>query len=1182
MRIAAVQVESYDGLHNRREEFELPPEGGLVVLEGPNEAGKTTMLRFIQALLFGNGELHGALILDQEGRRYSLRQSGRRQTLALVELTTGTTLDSTKLKQMLGGLDAKVYRSVFAFGLDELQQLQFLAASGIQEHIFSASVAGAGRNARKALTRIDGELKELLKPRARAVLNDLADELAQAKRAVRDAWQANQAYEELKRQEVELLTDIGREDQGLQAGEATQRQLEAIIELWPAWSSALTAARELESLEVIDGVPSDSLALFDVETRRAAEHADDIAARAADLDRQREELAAITVDSDLRAIKEQIEERSASLGVQQQRLAEGIPSLEDALERQRQLLDEQLQQIEGNWDEQRLVAAGANAAPPERLQVDERLLIAAGDIDELNANLSAYALRQERCAAVNQQVRDADRQLKVVIGQLGSGWGEQEVAGFNHGPNWRQKATEAQQELTRLARSRDQLEAHYRAVQIRLGEAEDRLAELPAPQREQGELESSRQQLEAQLQGCHALQARLAERTQKTQALQAHMAGVITATAEASRGRPLRWAGPVVGALGLLAAAYFSFSTNELTAYILAALALAVLIVLWPRVPRTGTRPTATVEDLEQRLDAAQAELARLDEQVRTDLASLSLAVEPGSGEMQALLSAAQRLLIQTEANLVALEQHARARASVGRLAEELSGARRELVELGSQENAVRVAWLTWCAERSIPDSVSPDGLAGYLARVEEAVRLSSAKVDSARELVGLMKPLQAYEAKVEQLAPRLGSDGATDEPGELVATWKQRLAREQERKRELEHWHQQVRDAGRQLLRVKQVAAELGELTGRSHDWEAKARSLLQLAGRADGLAGLELLAAVRELNADLHSAEADASRAAQLQATCQEHEVALEAMRVRQEKCEQAADAILAATGADDRSDLERRLAVQERREELQQLVRDAENQLTARFGQHQDEARAVLAEADPIGWSSRRSAAEAALRERAERLNGEDGLRTRRATAVAELQILASSSDIAERSAQLASLQQELRAEARNWLVRKLAEGMIADNLKEYERTHVPDVLKHASEKLSAVTGGRYVRIHNTQSSALRVFSSDDQVLDAAQLSRGTQEQLYLAVRLGLIDHFAKQSGKLPLVMDDVLVNADPERAVELANILAEAASRHQIIYLTCHPHTAELLRDRVPGCSYVKLERLVRSDSPRLTG
>ena len=45
---------------------------------------------------------------------------------------------------------------------------------------------------------------------------------------------------------------------------------------------------------------------------------------------------------------------------------------------------------------------------------------------------------------------------------------------------------------------------------------------------------------------------------------------------------------------------------------------------------------------------------------------------------------------------------------------------------------------------------------------------------------------------------------------------------------------------------------------------------------------------------------------------------------------------------------------------------------------------------------------------------------------------------------------------------------------------------------------------------------------------ELSRGTGEQLYLALRFGLIEEFAGQAEPLPVVMDDILVNFDVERA------------------------------------------------------
>ena len=134
-------------------------------------------------------------------------------------------------------------------------------------------------------------------------------------------------------------------------------------------------------------------------------------------------------------------------------------------------------------------------------------------------------------------------------------------------------------------------------------------------------------------------------------------------------------------------------------------------------------------------------------------------------------------------------------------------------------------------------------------------------------------------------------------------------------------------------------------------------------------------------------------------------------------------------------------------------------------------------------------------------------------------------------------------------------------------------MPEVLRHASQSLELITGGRYVRVQSRESRELKRSSlPDERVLDAGLLSRGTQEQLYLSIRLGLAESFAEQSVALPLIMDDVLVNADPERAELLADTLAHTCHQHQIIYLTCHPHTTKFLGDRVPSCAYLQLDRL----------
>ena len=75
---------------------------------------------------------------------------------------------------------------------------------------------------------------------------------------------------------------------------------------------------------------------------------------------------------------------------------------------------------------------------------------------------------------------------------------------------------------------------------------------------------------------------------------------------------------------------------------------------------------------------------------------------------------------------------------------------------------------------------------------------------------------------------------------------------------------------------------------------------------------------------------------------------------------------------------------------------------------------------------------------------------------------------------------------------------------------------------------------------------------------ELSRGTCEQLYLAIRLALVGEFADRAQGLPLIMDDCLVNFDPVRAAAMARLIAASAAGGQCLFFTCHPTIAELLR------------------------
>jgi uncharacterized protein YhaN len=117
---------------------------------------------------------------------------------------------------------------------------------------------------------------------------------------------------------------------------------------------------------------------------------------------------------------------------------------------------------------------------------------------------------------------------------------------------------------------------------------------------------------------------------------------------------------------------------------------------------------------------------------------------------------------------------------------------------------------------------------------------------------------------------------------------------------------------------------------------------------------------------------------------------------------------------------------------------------------------------------------------------------------------------------------------------------------------------------------MTGGRYSRIvAPLGEKRLAAVTPAGDHLDSSLLSRGTAEQLYLAMRLALAEEYASKA-PLPLIMDDILVNFDRERLIRACTVLGQVASQHQIVLFTCHPHIVEAIGQAVPGCGSVRLE------------
>ncbi|MFM7184921.1 MAG: AAA family ATPase [Planctomycetota bacterium] len=123
----------------------------------------------------------------------------------------------------------------------------------------------------------------------------------------------------------------------------------------------------------------------------------------------------------------------------------------------------------------------------------------------------------------------------------------------------------------------------------------------------------------------------------------------------------------------------------------------------------------------------------------------------------------------------------------------------------------------------------------------------------------------------------------------------------------------------------------------------------------------------------------------------------------------------------------------------------------------------------------------------------------------------------------------------------------------------RDHQPPVLREASRWLARLTEGRYPSITTAIDEArLEVHDQEGELWNPERLSRGTREQVFLALRLALIRDLGRHDVSLPVVMDDALVNFDDARARSAARVLVEfiteLAADRQMLVLTCHEHVA----------------------------
>lgn len=164
------------------------------------------------------------------------------------------------------------------------------------------------------------------------------------------------------------------------------------------------------------------------------------------------------------------------------------------------------------------------------------------------------------------------------------------------------------------------------------------------------------------------------------------------------------------------------------------------------------------------------------------------------------------------------------------------------------------------------------------------------------------------------------------------------------------------------------------------------------------------------------------------------------------------------------------------------------------------------------------------------------------------------------------QLAELD-EINEQSREYEMKRQAVQMAAEHLEQLSGAMRGYLKRDLNEKASAIireiTGGKYTKLVTDEKLHVSLVT-DEKLVEIEQVSRGTVEQIYLALRMTVGELLCEE--EMPVILDDVFAYYDEERMLQTLKWLK--AHKKQVLVFTCQKREEQVMKEA--GIAYHKIE------------
>ena len=128
-------------------------------------------------------------------------------------------------------------------------------------------------------------------------------------------------------------------------------------------------------------------------------------------------------------------------------------------------------------------------------------------------------------------------------------------------------------------------------------------------------------------------------------------------------------------------------------------------------------------------------------------------------------------------------------------------------------------------------------------------------------------------------------------------------------------------------------------------------------------------------------------------------------------------------------------------------------------------------------------------------------------------------------------------------------------LMDAYEEMKTTITPKFTRNLSESIQKISSNKYNKVTINDENGMIIENNRGEYVEAIKLSTGTIDQLYLALRLSMIDELSKEN--LPIILDESFAYSDNNRLKNMLQYLTSDLSNHQTIIFTCTDREQKML-------------------------